>query len=100
MYFHTSRYFKATIAGDITTKNSLPNRDSLLFLVKTFILCLPQGKRHREEAALSPLQELQLLDELRGALGEKETAEHRYCVFDALFGRSGSSGDGDEEEVG
>ena len=92
------KHFKATIAGDIATKNSLPNRETLLFLVKTFVLCLPQGKKYRDEASLSPLQELQLLEELRGALGEKESIEHCYCIFDALFGRSGSNVDGDEDE--
>ena len=40
------------------------------------------------------------MEELRGALGEKESIEHCYCIFDALFGRSGSNVDGDEDEVG
>eukprot|EP00731_Ephydatia_muelleri_P029240 Em0020g884a len=93
------KHFKATIAGDIATKNSLPNRETLLFLVKTFVLCLPQGKKYRDEASLSPLQELQLLEELRGALGEKESIEHCYCIFDALFGRNGSNADGDEDDL-
>ena len=71
---------------------SLPNKETLLSLIDTYVLKVPKDKGEEEgEWPFNVFEEIELLDSLRVQIEERHSVELQMALFDSLFGLKGDS---------